>query len=81
MQIDDEYNIPEDEDEEYIPGQHKSDKELYKILHAAKQVNKEAQAQSTIAKKQTTDLNDINKVNEYSKKTVDRAERNLKKGL
>lgn len=76
-----EYKDVENEGSEYIAGQHKTDAELYKILHSVKKINKEAESQSKLAKKQTVDLQDINKVNEYSKKKVDKADENLKKGL
>lgn len=76
-----EQELDEEDDDEYIPGQHKTDRELYKILSAAKKVNKEASVQSRLAEKQKTDLDDINKVNEFSKRKVEKTEKNLKKGL
>lgn len=67
--------------EEYIPGQHKTDSELFKILHSVKKINKEASVQSKEASKQKVDLYDINKINEYSKKKVDKTDYKLKKGM
>lgn len=68
-------------EQEYIPGQHKTDAELRKILQTVKGINKEASIQSQMAEKQKTDLQDINKINEYSKKKVDKVDFKLKKGM
>lgn len=68
-------------EEEYIQGQRRTDSELRKILKVTQKIRREAEAQSTIAKKQTTNLKDINELNEYSKKKVDKTDSELKKGL
>ncbi|KAI5154119.1 hypothetical protein ENBRE01_3301, partial [Enteropsectra breve] len=67
--------------DEYVPGQDKTDKELSKILTTVKGINKEAQIQKEMGKKQTADLKDIDVVNEYSKRKVDKTDEDLKKGL
>lgn len=79
-EIPEEYEEKE-EGEEYVPGQKKTDKELNKILHTVRNINSEAKAQSEMAKKQKTDLKDINRLNEYSKKKTDKTDAELKKGL
>lgn len=69
------------QEEEYIPGQKKTDSELRKILKGLKGVKKDTRAQSGLMHKQKSDLQEIKKVNEYSKKKVDKADEELKKGL
>jgi len=70
-----------DEENEYIKGQGKTDKEMKRILKNVKQINKEAGTQKRLSEKQRLDLNDIKKVNEYTKKRVDKTDKELKKGL
>lgn len=74
-------NIEEEDGEEYVPGQKKTDSELHKILHSVKSIKKEATVQKNEASKQKVDLQDINKLNEYSKKKVDKTDEQLRKGL
>lgn len=81
VEADEGYESEEGAAEEYVPGQRKTDKELKKILHNVRRINKEASVQSKMASKQEVDLKDINKVNEYSKKKVDKTDFKLKKGL
>ncbi|KAI4292658.1 hypothetical protein PAPHI01_1932 [Pancytospora philotis] len=67
--------------EEYVPGEAKTNEELGRILHSVRHINKTANKQSKMAKEQETDLRDINVLNEYSKKKVDKTDSKLKKGL
>lgn len=72
----------DDEDvEECVPGQKKTDEELKSILKVIKNVREGAAINAKLTEKQTTDLKDITKLNEYSKKKVDKTDTELNKGL
>ncbi|ORD94233.1 hypothetical protein ECANGB1_994 [Enterospora canceri] len=73
--------VIEVEGEEYVKGANKTDTEMKKILHGLKKINKEADVQTKVAGKQKTDLEDISKANEYTKKEVDATNKRLEKDL
>ncbi|OQS54196.1 hypothetical protein EHP00_839 [Ecytonucleospora hepatopenaei] len=74
-QIEENEYVPEGE--EYIKGQHNTDKEMSKILHNLKKINAEADTQDKLAKQQKTDLEDIQRANAYTQKQVEKTDKRL----
>lgn len=76
--VEEEYD---DSGKEYIKGQHKTDKEMSKILHNLKKINAEASTQDQLAKQQKTDLEDIQRANDYTERQVRKTDQRLNKEL
>ncbi|ORD99308.1 hypothetical protein A0H76_1066 [Hepatospora eriocheir] len=68
-------------EDEYVEGAKQTDKELKGILGNLKSINAETEKQRKLGEEQRTDLQDINRVNEYSKKTQEKTDEKLKKNL
>ena len=70
-----------EEGAEYVKGQNKTDNEMTKILNNLKKINAEADTQNDLAKQQKTDLEDIQRANEYTERQVTKTDQRLNKEL
>lgn len=64
--------------DEFVPGQNKTDRELYGVLNIVEGIKAEAETQSREAQKQKSTIKDIGKVNEEAEKVIKRTDKHLK---
>ncbi|KAM0671451.1 hypothetical protein CWI42_020900 [Ordospora colligata] len=69
----------EEDGEEYVKGQNKTDKEMVGILNAVKQVNKEAKRQNREIERHKGIVDDISIINERSEKVIKDTDKELNK--
>lgn len=72
------YEEYKDEDE-FVPGQNQTDKELVGVLNVVRGIRQQAEVQSNEADKQKICIGDIKNVNEESEKVIKRTDEHLKK--
>lgn len=65
--------------EEYIPGENKTEKELAAILNSIRKVSSEGKNQLEMVEAQIEDISDIKRVGEYSKRIIDETEKLLRR--
>lgn len=63
---------------EFVPGQNKTDKELNAILNTVKGIRAEAESQGGEAERQKVVVKDISEVNEQAEKVIKRTDKHLK---
>lgn len=66
-------------EEEYIPGQRKTDEEMVGVLNGVRQIRKEANKQNKETRRQETVVRDISNINERSEKVIKDTDKELKR--
>ncbi|AFM97842.1 DUF5089 domain-containing protein [Encephalitozoon hellem] len=69
----------EEEGEEYIKGQNKTDREMVGVLNTVRQIRAEADKQNKEAVRHKSIVNDISMINERSSKVIKETDQELKK--
>jgi hypothetical protein len=81
LEKEDDIHVEEEEfheGDEFVPGQNKTDKELYGVLNTVRGIKAEAETQSREAQKQKSTIKDIGRVNEEAEKVIKRTDKHLK---
>ncbi|KMV66613.1 hypothetical protein M970_020900 [Encephalitozoon cuniculi EcunIII-L] len=69
----------EEDGEEYIKGQNKTDREMVGVLNAVRQIRAEADKQNKESARHKSIVNDISMINERSEKVIKDTDKELKK--